>query len=92
MQQQAMGAAAMPTAPPNTTAVTLSLDRVQAIGVRTSVVEARPIHAGIRVTATVAAPEQGAASVHARASGYVERISVQETGVHVGKGQELLAI
>ena len=59
---------------------------------RTTVVDAHPISAGIRVTATVAAPEQGAASVHVRASGYVERISVQETGVHVAKGQELFAL
>src|SRR5262249_32976586 len=62
-------AARPPEAPPNTTTVTLSLDRVQAIGVRTAVVAERDVGAALRVTATVAAPEQGAASVHVRASG-----------------------
>jgi Cu(I)/Ag(I) efflux system membrane fusion protein len=81
-----------PRPPPNRVPLTLTLDRVQAVGVRVAPVTSREVSLGKRITATVAAPEQGAASVHARASGYVERISVQETGIKVRKGQELLAI
>jgi Cu(I)/Ag(I) efflux system membrane fusion protein len=68
--------AAVGTTPPGTAQVTLSLDRVQAIGVRTSVVEKRRIDR----------------SVHARAAGYVERAPVEQTGIRVRRGQELVAI
>jgi len=80
------------TAPRGTVPVVLSLDRVQAIGVRTAPVEKRSADASLRVTATVSAPEQGQAFVHARAAGYVERASVEQTGVRVRKGQELVAV
>jgi Cu(I)/Ag(I) efflux system membrane fusion protein len=52
----------------------------------------RETRGGIRVTAIVAAPEQGASEVHVRASGFVERISVEETGVTVSEGQPLLSL
>jgi membrane fusion protein, copper/silver efflux system len=78
--------------PPGTTPITLAFDRVQSIGVRTAVAEERDTGGTLRVTATVAAPEQGAAEVHVRAAGFVERISVRETGVKVGAGQELLGL
>jgi Cu(I)/Ag(I) efflux system membrane fusion protein len=78
--------------PPGTTPLTLTFDRVQSIGVRTAVAEERETGGTLRVTATVAAPEQGAAEVHVRAPGFVERIGVQETGVRVAAGQELLGL
>jgi Cu(I)/Ag(I) efflux system membrane fusion protein len=78
--------------PPGTTPITLSFDRVQSIGVRTALAEERDTGGTLRVTATVAAPEQGAAEVHVRAPGFVERIGVRETGVKVGAGQELLGL
>jgi Cu(I)/Ag(I) efflux system membrane fusion protein len=99
-EEQAAGALAA-TAPrssggstgvPNRAPVSLSSDRVQAIGVKTAIAASRDLSPTLRVTASIAAPEQGAASVHARASGYVERIRVEETGVKVAKGQELVAI
>jgi Cu(I)/Ag(I) efflux system membrane fusion protein len=77
---------------PNRAAVTLSFDRVQAIGVKVATAVSRELSLATRITASVAAPEQGAASVHTRSPGYVERIRVQETGVKVTKGQELVAI
>jgi Cu(I)/Ag(I) efflux system membrane fusion protein len=88
------GTAAAPpgSVPPGTTPVRLAFDRVQSIGVRTAVAEERDGGGTLRVTATVAAPEQGAAEVHARAAGFVERIGVRETGVKVGAGQELLGL
>ena len=80
------------TTPSGTVPIVLSLDRMQAIGVRTTRVVRQTIDAPLRVTATVMAPEQGQAFVHARAAGYVERASVQQTGVRVRKGQELVAL
>jgi len=46
----------------------------------------------LRVSATVAAPEQGIAEVHVRTPGFVERISVRGTGVRVQAGSELFAM
>lgn len=88
----AAGAPSAGSVPPGTAPVTLTLDRVQAIGVRTAVAEERSTGGTLRVTATVAAPEQGAAEVHVRAPGFVERIGVRETGIKVGAGQELLGL
>jgi len=81
-----------PSMPPGTIPITLGFDRVQSIGVRTSVAEERDAGGTVRVTATVAAPEQGVAEVHVRTSGFVDRISVRETGVRVGAGQEMLGL
>lgn len=80
------------TVPPGTTPITLTFDRLQSIGVRTSLAEDRDGAGVLRVTATVSAPEQGVAEVHVRTPGFVERISVRETGVRVGGGQEMLGI
>jgi Cu(I)/Ag(I) efflux system membrane fusion protein len=79
-------------APPGTTALHLTLDRVQAIGVRTALVEAASSGEALRSPATIESPESGFAAVHARAPGFVERIAVKETGVKVRAGQELAAL
>ena len=78
--------------PPGTTPITLSFDRVQSIGVRTSIAEERAAGGTVRVTAVVAAPEQGISEVHVRTAGFVDRIGVRETGVRVGAGQELFGL
>lgn len=80
------------SAPPDTTPITLSLDRTQAIGVRTALVERTGSSAPLRVTAVVETPEQGRAEVHVRAPGYVEAISVRDVGVKVKAGETLAAI
>jgi Cu(I)/Ag(I) efflux system membrane fusion protein len=82
----------MPAMPGMTAPITLTLDRVQAIGVRTAVAEERDVGGTVRVTAIVTAPEQGVAEVHVRTAGFVDRISVRETGGHVSSGQELLGL
>jgi Cu(I)/Ag(I) efflux system membrane fusion protein len=92
MPGMAMPSAAPPSTPPGTTPITIAFDRVQSIGVRTSIAEERDAGGTLRVTATVAAPEQGVAEVHVRTAGFVDRISVRETGVRVGAGQELLGL
>jgi Cu(I)/Ag(I) efflux system membrane fusion protein len=78
--------------PPGTTPVTLKLDRVQAIGVRTAVVEETDASQKLRATAIVEPAEQGAAEVHVRSPGFVEKIMVNQTGVQVSAGQPLFAL
>lgn len=80
------------TSPPGTTPITLALDRIQAIGVRTALVEERDVAGALRVTAIVQPPEQGAAEVHVRTPGFVEAIHVDQTGRSVQTGQPLLAL
>jgi Cu(I)/Ag(I) efflux system membrane fusion protein len=80
------------SAPPGTTPITLTLDRIQAIGVRTTVAGEGSAMQTLRVTAVVAPTEQGVAEVHVRTPGFVERLMVNQTGVTVGKDQPLFAI
>ena len=84
------GATAAP--PPGTVPIRLALDRVQSIGVRTSVATDRAVERTLRVTATVAAREQGVAEVHVRTAGFVEQVSMAQTGVAVQRGQMLLEV
>jgi Cu(I)/Ag(I) efflux system membrane fusion protein len=79
-------------APPGTVPITLSLDRIQAIGVRTALVEEGASASMLRVTASVQPTEQGTAEVHTRTPGFVESISVNQTGEAVGSGQRLLSL
>lgn len=72
--------------------VTLTEGRMQSIGVRFATATEEDTGGSLRLTASVAPPEQGVAEVHVRTPGFVERISVRETGVKVGAGQELLAL
>jgi Cu(I)/Ag(I) efflux system membrane fusion protein len=78
--------------PPGMVPIKLALDRIQAIGVRTAVAMERTVAPTLRVTAVVAAPEQGAAEVHVRAAGFVEDVSINQTGVAVRGGQRLAGI
>ena len=78
--------------PPGTTSLTLALDRLQAIGVRTAVATEESRSTTLRITATVAPTEQGAAEVHVRAAGFVEHLYTDQTGVQVRAGQALFAL
>jgi Cu(I)/Ag(I) efflux system membrane fusion protein len=80
------------TAPPGTTPITLTLDRIQSIGVRTAVAGEGGVTSALRVTAIVAATEQGTAEVHVRSSGFVERLFVNQAGIAVGREQPLFAL
>lgn len=80
------------SAPPDTAPITLTLDRVQAIGVRTARVEKQNGGDGLRLTAAVEVPEQGRAEVHVRAPGYVEAIRVKDVGVKVKAGEVLVSV
>jgi Cu(I)/Ag(I) efflux system membrane fusion protein len=92
-ETMAMEAGTMPgMQPPGTAAIDLPLDRVQAIGVRTALVVERAGSIALRVTASIAAADQAIAEVHVRSAGFVERIPVDQIGVSVANGQELLAV
>jgi Cu(I)/Ag(I) efflux system membrane fusion protein len=78
--------------PPGTTAVSVPQERAQAIGVRTALAAERATSGGLRVTASIAAADQSVAEVHVRSAGFVERIPVDQVGLSVAKGQELLAV
>jgi Cu(I)/Ag(I) efflux system membrane fusion protein len=78
--------------PTGTVQVAVALDRVQAIGVRMATVQEKASTSSLRATAVVSAPEQNVAEVHVRASGFVEGISVRETGITVKAGQPLLSV
>jgi Cu(I)/Ag(I) efflux system membrane fusion protein len=78
--------------PPGTKPVELSLDRAQAIGVRTAPVTALDSPGIVRATAVVAPTEQGRAEVHVRAPGFVESLAVDQTGTMVKRGQVMLTL
>ncbi|HSO39598.1 MAG TPA: efflux RND transporter periplasmic adaptor subunit [Labilithrix sp.] len=78
--------------PPGTTPITLALDRIQSIGVRTALAEDRTSASRLRVTAIVTPPEQGVSEVHVRTPGFVEAMHVDQTGVAVRAGQPMLAV
>lgn len=75
--------------PPGTSAITLGLDRLQAIGVRTADATEHTFTPTLRTAAIVEFAETGAARVHVRAAGFIEKIHADETGVRVQRGQRL---
>lgn len=81
-----------PQLPPDVApSLELSLDRVQAINVRTREARLLPGSGKLTLPAVVEAQERGRAEVHVRASGFVESVSVRETGARVKAGQQLFA-
>jgi membrane fusion protein, copper/silver efflux system len=87
------GGALLPgSLPPGTAPVTLALDRIQSIGVRTAVAEDRGLASSLRATAQVMPPEQGVSEVHVRVPGFVETMHVDQTGVAVRTGQPMISV
>lgn len=85
--------AATPSGPPPGTAeITVTLDRLQAIGVRTALVERTAASASGELPATIEAPEGARAEVHARAAGFVESIRVGQVGTKVKAGELLASV
>ncbi len=85
-------ASAAPNLPPGTTPITLSFDRIQAIGVRTALVARGESREALRVNAVVEVPDEARAEVHFRSAGFVEAIRVKELGVKVKAGELLASI
>jgi Cu(I)/Ag(I) efflux system membrane fusion protein len=72
--------------------VKVSLDKIQRSGVRTEVVEARPIVEPVRAVGRVMHDEGRLAVVAMRSEGYIEELFVSKTGEHVDVGQPLFLV
>jgi Cu(I)/Ag(I) efflux system membrane fusion protein len=73
-------------------AITLSQDKVQLIGVRTSSVELRTLDKRIRTIGKVEPDETKLTFVNTKISGWVKKLFVDYTGKEVVKGQPLLSL
>jgi RND family efflux transporter MFP subunit len=72
--------------------IQISAQRLQNIGVKTGLVERRPVEDEIRTTGNVAIDERRLAYVQVRFSGFVEKVFADTTYEYVRKGQPLLTI
>lgn len=77
---------------PSLAPLTLSPQRLQSIGVKTGVVERRPIHDDIRTVGNIEADETRLSDVQVRFSGWVQKVYADATYKAVRKGQPLLTI
>jgi Cu(I)/Ag(I) efflux system membrane fusion protein len=77
---------------PGLSGIDLSPERIQLIGMRTSVVKRAQIAGDLRTTGVVAASERGLAQITIRFAGWIEKLLVSETGEHVRRGQVLATI
>jgi RND family efflux transporter MFP subunit len=72
--------------------IQISAQRLQSIGVKTGVVERKPVEDEIRTTGSVAIDETRLAYVQVRFTGYVQKVFADATYQYVRKGQPLLTI
>jgi membrane fusion protein, copper/silver efflux system len=75
---------------PGLTALDLPPERVQLIGLKTSIATDKTLAAELRVPGYVSADETRLAEVQARVAGWIEELSVSQTGQQVHRG-DLLA-
>jgi membrane fusion protein, copper/silver efflux system len=74
------------------TAVTISADRQQLIGLRTAQVEKRRLSTTIRTTAAIEHDETRLVKIAPRFAGWVRELHVNFTGQHVEKGAPLFTV
>ncbi len=79
-------------APRDVVAVSMSVEKQQAIGVTSAAVMSDSLGGSLRVPGVINAPETGLAQVRVRAAGFVEKVAVSQTGVRVARGQTLVWI
>ncbi len=72
--------------------VMVSPDKQQLIGVRSAVVERRPLKHVIRTVGTITYDETKLTRVHSKIEGWVEKLYVNYTGKLIEKGQPLFTI
>jgi RND family efflux transporter MFP subunit len=77
---------------PKLSAVQLSPERLQRIGVKFAEVERQPVQDGIRVTGNVDVNEGRLASVQTRFPGWIQKVFADATYQYVRKGQPLFTI
>lgn len=81
-----------PAAPPGMAEVDVTPARRQAIGVRSVVVDRRPLAKRIRTVGAVVADERRVRKIQARISGWVQQLFVSFTGERVEAGRPILSI
>ncbi|MGH6848996.1 MAG: efflux RND transporter periplasmic adaptor subunit, partial [Methylocella sp.] len=81
-----------PASEPNLAPVTLTPQRMQSIGVKTGVVEFRPVRADIRTVGNVEADETRLSDIEVRFAGWIRKVYADQTYQVVRQGQPLLTI
>ncbi len=81
-----------PASEPNLAPVTLTPQRMQSIGVKTGVVEFRPVRDEIRTVGNIEADETRLSDVQIRFAGWVQKVYADATYKQVRQGQPLLTI
>lgn len=77
---------------PGLVPVTLEPRRIQMIGLRTGPVERRVLDDDTRAAGYITVDETRTSSITVRASGWVRKLFVNQTGVRVSKGEPLLTL
>jgi len=77
---------------PGLTSVHVTPERTQLVGVRTAVVEKRPLGAQLELVGFVAPDESRLKRIQIRVAGWVQELFVNRTGEPVTAGQPLLSI
>ncbi len=77
---------------PGLTAVELTAERIQLIGMKTAVALREPLGSSIRTVGYVTASEKGLVSVNARFSGWIESLGAGDIGQLVGRGDVLATV
>ncbi len=72
--------------------VNIGAGKQQAMGVRTTVVEQKPVVRDIRTTAQIVPDETRIAHIHVKVSGFVEKVYVDFVGQMVKKGQPVFTL
>jgi membrane fusion protein, copper/silver efflux system len=81
---------AMAKMPPGT--ITISPEKQVLAGVRTAIVERKPLVRDIRTTAQIVADETKIAHVHVKVAGFIDKVYVDFVGQLVKKGQPLFTL
>src|SRR5207253_3373450 len=77
---------------PGLTAIDLSPERIQLIGMRTAKATREALGGELRTVGVVAANERGLAQINTRFAGWIQKLLVSETGARVRRGQVLATI
>jgi Cu(I)/Ag(I) efflux system membrane fusion protein len=77
---------------PGLSAVDLTPERIQLIGMKTAVVKREALGGELRTVGVVAPNERGLTQITTRFAGWIEKLLVSETGEHVRRGQALATI
>jgi Cu(I)/Ag(I) efflux system membrane fusion protein len=77
---------------PDGSRVTISIDRLQKLGVRTEPAASRTLSRTIRAVGTIEASERGLYTVSPKFEGWITTLYVDTTGSRVSRGQPMLSV